>query len=49
YIYPSPSCNYAVQTIIPKKELVIEDDIVYELKSVKNQFEIEGIKQAHVN
>ncbi|CAF1015443.1 unnamed protein product [Rotaria sordida] len=44
----SPSCNYAVQTIIPKKQLVIQDDIVYELKSVKNQCEIEGMKQAHI-
>jgi len=32
-----------------KKQLVIQDDIVYELKAVKNDCEIEGMKQAHVN
>ncbi|CAF3799289.1 unnamed protein product [Rotaria sp. Silwood1] len=45
----SPSCNYAIQTIIPKKQLVIQDDIVYELKAVKNNCEIQGMKQAHVS
>ncbi|CAF3811358.1 unnamed protein product [Rotaria sp. Silwood1] len=44
----SPSCNYAIQTIIPKKQLVIQDDIVYELKAVKNNCEIQGMKQAHI-
>jgi Xaa-Pro aminopeptidase len=31
-----------------KKQLVLQDDIVYELKAVKNPTEIEGMKQAHV-
>jgi len=28
--------------------MVIQDDIVYELKAVKNACEIEGMKRAHV-
>lgn len=44
----SPTCNYAVETIIPKKQMVIQDDIVYELKAVKNSCEIQGMKQAHI-
>ena len=28
---------------------MIQDDIVYELKAVKNDCEIEGMKQAHVS
>jgi hypothetical protein len=28
--------------------LVLQDDIVYELKAVKNACEIHGMKQAHV-
>lgn len=31
-----------------KKQLVIQDDIVYEIKAVKNDIEIEGMRQAHV-
>jgi Xaa-Pro aminopeptidase len=27
----------------------MQDDIVYELKAVKNDCEIQGMKQAHVN
>ncbi|CAF3418743.1 unnamed protein product [Rotaria socialis] len=46
--FVSPSCNYAVQTIIPKKQLVIQDDIVYELKAIKNPCEIQGMKQSHI-
>ncbi|CAF4268817.1 unnamed protein product, partial [Adineta steineri] len=45
----SSSCNHAVETIIPKKQLVLQDDIVYELKAVKNDCEIQGMKQAHVS
>ncbi|CAF0952711.1 unnamed protein product [Adineta steineri] len=44
----SSSCNHAVETIIPKKQLVLQDDIVYELKAVKNDCEIQGMKQAHI-
>ncbi|CAF1438029.1 unnamed protein product [Rotaria magnacalcarata] len=46
--FVSPSCNYAVQTIISKKQLVIQDDIVYELKAIKNPCEIQGMKQSHI-
>ncbi|CAF1367203.1 unnamed protein product [Adineta ricciae] len=41
-------CNHAVETIIPKNQLILQDDIVYDLKSVKNLCEIQGMKLAHI-
>jgi Xaa-Pro aminopeptidase len=35
--------------LILKKQLVIEDDIVYQLKAIKNPCEIQGMKEAHVS
>lgn len=46
---PSTTPNEPLLLVsVSKKQLVLQDDIVYDLKSVKNDCEIQGMKRAHV-